>query len=445
MKTKTDTAIRKNEARTTRSYVLRRRILAAALIAGFGLLAVELSSVSAHEPITTKVRFDKELIPILMRNCLGCHHSGGIAMSLATYEEARPWAKAIKEELLEKRMPPWHAVRGYGDFRNAPSITQREIDMIVNWVEGGAPKGDDKDLPAGPLWSDDWQLGKPDLILKPSVETHVAADADEYRTIQLASDLNENRWITAIDLHPGNGSVVHCATFTVEARKTADAAGSGKASGNQADAPMSSPYANTQPSPGVLLDTWAPGQRPTLLPDGVAQALAAGSRIALTIHYRGAGEATKDSSEVGLYFSRTAPVKQVKQIAITEQNAILPAGSELQCVKTSVAIQEDAEAIAIRPRVHPLVASMQVTAFRPDGTQEILIWTRGYQFDWQQTYYFKRPVPLPKGTRVEMIAYFDNSDANTKNPNDPAKQVLWSDLSAEPMCMLSVARPRSAE
>src|SRR4051812_13493799 len=113
----------------------------------FCLLPVTLTSL-AHEPITTKVRFNKELVRILRRSCLGCHHTGGIAMSLATYEEARPWAKAIKEEVLEKRMPPWHAMKGYGEFRNAPPLTQREVDLIVNWVEGGAPKGDDKDLPA---------------------------------------------------------------------------------------------------------------------------------------------------------------------------------------------------------------------------------------------------------------------------------------------------------
>src|SRR5437588_2513009 len=99
--------------------------------------------VSAHEPITTKVRFNKELIRILQRNCLSCHRPGGVAFSLATYDEARPWAKAIKEEILEKRMPPWRAVKGYGDFSNAPALTQRDIDLIVNWVEGGAPKGDD--------------------------------------------------------------------------------------------------------------------------------------------------------------------------------------------------------------------------------------------------------------------------------------------------------------
>ena len=120
------------------------------------------------------------------RNCLGCHQAGGIAMSLETYEEARPWAKAIKEEILEKRMPPWHAVKGYGEFLNAPSLTQHETDdIIVNWVEGGAPKGDDKDLPPGRLVKDDWTLGKPRLTLKPSGKAEVAADADEERTFVL--------------------------------------------------------------------------------------------------------------------------------------------------------------------------------------------------------------------------------------------------------------------
>jgi mono/diheme cytochrome c family protein len=451
MKRNSDTAIRRTgEGATWQSLSAAPRLCVSAfiLLALVCFLSFALGPVSAHEPITTKVRFNKELIRILQRNCLGCHHTGGIAMSLATYDEARPWAKAIKEELLEKRMPPWHAVRGYGEFRNAPVITQREIDLIVNWVEGGAPKGDDSDLPAGPLFSSDWALGAPDLILRSQTETQVAADADEYRTFSLATDLKEDRWLTAIDLRPGNGSVVHCATISLEGGGTiADPMSQARvASGVRGESIMSSPYSNSKPqTPNLSLATWAPGQRIVALPDGVAQFLPAGSRIAVTVHYRGAGEATKDQSEVGLYFAKTAPRKQVKQIAVSDSDRIIPAGSDLQRVKTSVTIQDDTEAVAIRPRVHPLVASVQATAFRPDGTQEILIWTRGFQFDWQQTYYFKQLVALPKGTRLEVIAYFDNSDSNTKNPNDPAKQVRWSDLSSEPMCALLVTRPRNSE
>jgi hypothetical protein len=367
---------------------------------------------SAHEPITTKVRFNKELVRILQRSCLSCHRPGGIAMSLATYEEARPWAKAIKEEMLEKRMPPWRAVKGFGEFRNTPPLTQREIDLLVNWVEGGAPKGDDKDLPAGPLYTDDWRLGQPDLILKPQAAVPVAADADQTRTLQLATNLKEDRWLTAIDLRPGNSVVVHCAKFYVEG--------------------------------GACIGTWMPGQKTVALPDGVAQSLAAGARITVRLHYHGAGEEVKDTSEVGLYFAKTPPRKTAQEIAVTTADAVIPAGAAMHQVTASFTVQEDTEAVAIRPGVNPLLVSLQATAYRPDGTEEVMIWARGYGFDWQPTYVYKRAVALPKGTRIEAIAYFDNTDSNRLNPNDPAKAVRWPDLSADPLCAVILAKPRNA-
>jgi hypothetical protein len=193
---------------------LRLFVSAACLLAI--VVALSQNKSSAHEPITTKMMFDKEIVRILQASCLGCHRPGGIAMSLATYDEARPWAKAIKEELLERRMPPWTPVPGYGDFRNAPSISQRDIDMIVNWVEGGAPRGDPKDLPSDPLYTDAWKLGAPDLVLKPATETVVAPDDDEYRTFELPTGLRQNRWLRAIDLRPGNSSVVWSAEFYLQ-------------------------------------------------------------------------------------------------------------------------------------------------------------------------------------------------------------------------------------
>src|SRR5512143_506952 len=122
----------------------RTGVLAFIMLSSVCTLPFVLRSGSAHEPITTKVRFNKEVIRVLQRSCLGCHRPGGIAMSLATYDEARPWAKAIKEELLEKRVPHWHPMKGYGEFRNSPSLTQQDVDLVVNWVEGGAAKGEDK-------------------------------------------------------------------------------------------------------------------------------------------------------------------------------------------------------------------------------------------------------------------------------------------------------------
>jgi len=395
--------------------IRRPALFSALLLFPFALLGDTI----AHEPITTKVRFNKEMVRILERNCLGCHRPGGIApMSLAKYDEARPWAKAIKEEMLEKRMPPWHAVKGYGEFRNAPLLTQREIDLIVNWVEGGAPKGDDKDLPSGPLYSDDWSAGAPDLVLKPESARKVASDADERVAFTLPVRLKEDRWLEAIDLKPGNGSVVHCATFYREEKgKTAS---------------------------GAALGTWVPGQRSVALPKGTAQLLPAGSRVVVKVHYRGAGEQTSDLSEVGLYFAKSPPRKQAREIAITNPDAVIPSGAKLHRIAAAFTLQEDAEAVAIRPHAHPLVVSLQATAHRPDGTEEVMIWTRGYRYDWQQTYYFKRPVALPKGTRVEVVAYFDNSEDNPNNADGPPRQVRWADLTADPICALLLTSSRAS-
>lgn len=383
-------------------------------------------SSSAHEPITTKVRFNKELIRILQRNCLSCHHPGGIAFSLAAYDEARPWAKAIKEEVLEKRMPPWHAVKGYGDFSNAPSLTQRDIDLIVNWVEGGAPKGEDKDLPQDPLFSSDWQLGKPDLILKPETSTTVEADANETRVVTFPTPLKEDRWLTAVDVLPGNPAAVHCATvFLLTARDSQPSGETMMQVQNKVPAPVS----GLSPMVGDLVPTilakWIPGRKPVAFEPGTAQLIPAGAGFAMMLHYRGSGEPAKDLSALGLYFSKTSPRKRVSTVTINDVDGIITASTQPQRVVLSSTAQADTEVIAIRPSTHPSITSLQATAYRPDGTQEVLIWVRGHRSDWQPTYYFRKPVLLPKGTRVEVIAYMDGSDDNS---NDFPAVPVWSDV-----------------
>ena len=379
-------------------------------------------SSSAHEPITTKVRFNKELIRILQRNCLNCHRPGGIAFSLATYDEARPWAKAIKEEVLEKRMPPWRPVKGYGDFSNAPSLTQRDVDLIVNWVEGGAPKGDDKDLPAGPLYSTDWQLGKPDLILKPDAESKIAAGADEYRTFVFPTNFGEDRWVRAIDLLPGNAAVVHSATvFTSTPQEPIVVSGRSKT-------------ILIKPS---FLATWLPGQKTMTLGEGLGFRVPPHSRVMAQIHYRGLSEATTDRISIGVYFAKNTS-ETVREFAFFPPERISPMTSSPNPIRLTLPIQTGTEAIAIRPKAVPLITSLQATAYRPDGSEEVLIWTRGYQFDWEPTYYFKKPVALPKGTRVEVIAYLDNSDENQDNASNPARPAILSEFSDRALCALLV-------
>lgn len=312
--------------------------------------------------------FNREIVRILKDNCLGCHRPGGIApMSLASYEEARPWAKAIKEELLEHRMPPWHAVKGFGDFKNAPLLSQRDVDAVVNWVEGGAPKGDAKYLPPGPLFSSEWSLGPPDLVLTPHAAHEVAAEADERRDFVLPARLEAERWMTAFDLRPGDASVVHCAALYLGGPRPA------------------------------LLGTWVPGSRPAALPEGVARRIPARARLRLHVHYRGSGQAATDRSSVGFYFSKSETVRELREITLTRSGS-------------SIRLAQTAEAIAIVPRADPRLASVQASVYRPDGTSEVLVWTRDHRADWQPTYLYKTPVSLPRGSRVEAIAHLQNAE-----------------------------------
>jgi hypothetical protein len=398
----------------------------------------------AHEPITTKVRFNKEVIRIFERSCLSCHRPNGIApMSLATYEEARPWAKAIKEEMLEKRMPVWHAVKGFGEFRNTPALTQHEIDLIINWVEGGAPKGEDKDYPTTPVYSDDWSLGKPDAILQLPREQKIASDADEVRTFTLATNNKEDRWLRAIDLRPTNSAVVLSASVYLEQDRKSESG-----SQNNKPATMKGAFDKTTAASGLATSqpafaAWIPGQKPVALSDGFGRLIPAGAKLVLKIHYRGSGQEGKDKSQVGLYFAKSKPQKQLREVAITNPEVLIPAQAKAHQVKVSYTLEEATDALAIRPFANPLMISFQASAFRPDGTEQVLIWSRGNKFDWQQTYYFKNSITFPKGTRIEVTAYFDNSDDNPANPNDPPKNLRWSEISTEPLCVLLVSSRRS--
>jgi hypothetical protein len=186
----------------------------------------------------------------------------------------------------------------------------------------------------------------------------------------------------------------------------------------------------------IALATWMPGQKTLAFYDGVAQLIAAGSRLVVTIHYHGSDEAATDLPVVGLYFAKSPPTKQLRYVSLTGPDTVMPAGDEMHRAAMSFTTTNDTEALGIRPSVHPLMTSLQATAYFPDGSQQVLIWTRGYQFAWAPTYFFRQRIALPKGTRVEVVAYFDNSDNNQNNPNNPAKPFRWSELATEPWCAL---------
>lgn len=382
-----------------------------------------------HEPITTKVMFNKEIIRILDRNCLGCHAPGRIKadIPLTTYEEARPWAKAIKEEVLEKRMMPYQAVKGYGSFQHDYTLPQREVELLVSWIEGGAPRGEAKDYPPqlrASLHAASWKAGQPDLILQPEAEAKIAAEGeDETRCFTLPTGLRHERHVSQIEFQPGNPAVVHSASFFLAHKGTAQMSKAVRRVGEACEANAES------------LGEWVPGQALNRLPSSAGRLLPAGASIVLKIRYRKNGAAALDRSRLGFYFAKEPINKTVRAIAIRGLGNIIPPNTASHRVKALHIVNEATEAIAVRPLLFPFAKSIEVAVHRPDGTVEVLIWAQNYHFDWQPSYYFKKPVALPKGTRLEVTAYLDNSENNAKHPHDAAKPLGF----AEALCELVLA------
>jgi hypothetical protein len=358
---------------------------------------------NSHEPITTKVMFNKEVIRIFQRNCLSCHSPGKIKadISLTTYEEARPWAKAIKEEVLEKRMMPYQAVKGYGRFHRDYILSQRDVELIVSWVEGGAPRGEEKDYPKEEIEAlikgDYWSIGQPDLILQPEKEIKIAAgSALDTRCFLLPTGLSANRWINAVEFRPGNGAVVYSASIFIDRgrRKTDNDGCPSERAGLE------------------FLSNWVPGQAAEGLPNGFAQLLPAGSRIALRISYRNTEEAATDRSSIGLYFTQDKINETVRHITINAPVTAIPADGNRHSIKATYPVNTLTTAVAIRPLLFPHASSLEVAVNRPDGTIEVLIIAKNYRFDWQPTYYFKKPVIFPKGSRIEVTAYVENKESS---------------------------------
>lgn len=371
---------------------------------------------SSHDPITTSVTFNKEVIRILQRNCLGCHAPGKIKadIPLTTFEEARPWAKAIKEEVLEKRMPPYQAVVGYGDFQNPYLLPKRDVELLISWVEGGAPRGELNDIPKELLPAANWAFGPPELNLQPEQMITIPAGEGEFTAcVKLPTKLQQEQWAKAIQFLPSNAAAVLSAEVFLSKQ------------GNDCT--------------GEKIGEWVPGQETTLLPDGVGLALPANATLAVKIRYARGEQAAKDHSILGVYLAKEDVAQQAQRVTVKPLPTPLPVGAIQQRVRAAYLVSGNAEAIAIRPLLFPFAKSLEATAYYPDGTAEVLIAAQDYRHAWQPSYVFKRPLRLPAKTRIEVTAYLDNSEQNPNLPDDPKAKRF-----ADSLLELTLAKPKLA-
>jgi len=379
--------------------------------------------------------YNKDIAPILWKNCTGCHRPGEIGpFSLLTYKDAAKRASFLEEVTASRKMPPWKAEPGFGSFLDERRLSEKEIQRIADWVEAGSPEGDAKDLPPAPKFPEGWQLGTPDLVLKMAEPFQVAASGrDIYRCFVIPIPIDSNRTVAAVEFRPGNRKVVHHALLYL------DDTGAARAKDEANPGPGYASFGGPGIVPTGGLGGWAPGAIPRLLPDGIGKFLRKGSELVLQIHYHPDGKPETDQSVVGVYFTKTPVRKIVGGIAVRSRNLDIPPGERRHHVTAqSAPLPVDVKAIGITPHMHTIGKEMKVVAESPDGKTIPLIWIKDWDFNWQGQYQYRSPVTLAKGSVIKLDAYYDNSAENPSNPNSPPKRVRWGEQTTDEMCLLAV-------
>jgi hypothetical protein len=405
------------------------------------------------QPAAGVPTFARDVAPILYKNCTGCHRPGEIApMSLLTYEDARPYATDIRDKVGDGEMPPWHADPAHGKFANDRSLTPAEKDTLLRWASGGAPKGNPADMPPAPKYVDGWALGQPDAVFPIPVDYKVPADGFvEYEYFEIPTNFTEDKWVQAVEVRPGDRSVVHHVIVSTRAPKPER-----RPSGFRAAQGMDVPPGQTGgpeekgetkrargqsffPRPkggGAMLGGFAPGTTSLKFEDGSALLVRAGSTLVLQMHYTTNGKPAVDRTRLGLIFSKEPPKQEMRMGALVNGTLRIPPGAADYSIAAEMTTTADVTVRQMLPHTHLRGKSWEYTVTYPDGRTDVVLAVPKYAFNWQTDYVFAEPLKLPKGTKIRAVAHYDNSTGNKSNP-DPKSEVLWGDQTWEEMMFTS--------
>lgn len=377
------------------------------LLLASALLAWPLGAASNNLDAPT---YADQVASILNERCISCHRPGQIGpMSLLSYDEVRPWAKSILRNVSERVMPPWHATGGTATFVNDRSLEPDEIETIVSWIKAGAPAGDLSKVPPPPaLPEGSWLLGEPDFVVTLDEIQVPAAGPDQFERVVGTVALPDDKWISAVEILPGNAKVVH--HVIALAIKGFD----------------------PDPTDGWL-GAWAAGTEPMVFPARTGRLLPKGSNILADMHYHPTDTAARDITRIGLHFAEPSEVdKELTNLWVMNPNFEIPAGADNYEVRSSYTFWQDGKIMTLAPHMHYRGKDFKYVATWPDGRQETLLEVANWDFNWQTFYVLDRPIAVTEGTRVDCIAHFDNSAANPANP-DPTKAVTFGNESFNEM------------
>ncbi|MDR3621475.1 MAG: redoxin domain-containing protein [Paludisphaera borealis] len=359
-----------------------------------------------------QVTYSSAAAAIIQNRCESCHRPGQVApFSLLSYDDARKHSAMIREVVDNRRMPPWHADPKYGHFANDRSLTAKERATLLAWIDQGAPLGEPKNIPAARTYPQGWSIGTPDLVLEiPETYTVPKQGVVAYVRFRVPTNFKEDRWVQAAEAVPGDRSVVHHIVVYLDTHQKERAEGLG----------------------GRHFCGYAPGDMPSVFPEGTAKRIPAGSDLIFELHYTPIGEVRQDRSKLGLIFAKKPPTREAFTMAVFESDFMIPPNKDDVAVASSTTLSQDLRLLSFMPHMHLRGKDFRYTITRPDQAPEVALSVPAYDFGWQSYYTLAEPLTLPKGTRIDCLAHFDNTSNNLNNP-DPNKLVRWGEQTFEEM------------
>ena len=431
---------------------MRLTSLIAGLVISFALIAVGHAQNRPSAANTSAPTFTRDVAPIMFAKCASCHRPGEVApMPLLSYSDARPWASAIKQRVSTRMMPPWHADPAHGTFRNDLRLSDREIDTIVRWVDGGAREGESSALPPLPKFPEGWQIGTPDAVFEMAQEFDVPVSGEiPYQYFEVPTNFTEDRWMQAGEVRAGDRAHVHHIIVYVRepGRTVRPNVVSVRSIPNTAAAPV--PPATPRPQPAAaprpvaqgggrppgggdaMLVNWAVGEDAPIHLPGTAKRIPAGSTLVFQVHYTTNGKPGRDRSRVGLVFAKEPPQREIRTGLIANALFAIPPGADNHAVEAEATFSEDVKIYSMHPHMHLRGKDMTYHLIYPDGRDEIILNVPKYDFNWQLVYNPTKAIFAPKGTKLHVDAHFNNSSANKFNP-DPNRTVYRGRMTWEEM------------
>ncbi len=379
-----------------------------------------------------QVTYARDIAPILFANCAECHRPGEVApFSLLTYQDAAKRAKGLARVTERRLMPPWRADVHYGQFLDERRMTEREIAMVKAWAESGAPEGNAADLPPQPKFPSGWRLGTPDLVVPVPVRYTVPADGpDIFQHFVMPLNLAKDEQVVAFEFRPGNPSVVHHAIVAVDTR------GGARARDAETPEPGWRTSGSIDASITGILGVWTPGMTPRFYPQDVGVALDKSADLVVQLHLHPTGKVESDQSRIALYLAKKPVKKVISRSPLLMGTLVIeiPPGETQYRTGSTVTLPVDCTLNSVFPHMHMIGKEMKITATLPDKSVKPLIWIKDWNFYWQDSYVYREPVKLPKGTKITIEAVYDNSAANPFNPHRPPQRVLFGNDTSDEMC-----------